>query len=417
MSLTRPALVVVFALLTAAACAPSPDPPAAAATTYTAHVRPILARACVQCHVAGAIAPFALDTYAAAAPMAPAMARAARARVMPPFPADNSGDCNTFRDAPWLTEREIATLEAWAAAGAPEGDPALPPPAPVVPPTLSGEVHTVSAASAYTPRSDRDDDYRCFVVDAPVAAAGPYFVTGFDVRPGERRLVHHVIVYHPRNDEQVARARALDEAEPGLGYTCFGAAGVEAGAVAAWAPGGGATHFPAGMGVQLAGGRSLIVQVHYNSLAGVAPDLTRVDLEVRTGGVAPGRFVPVADVALELPPRARDATAGATLRLADYTTLRTPLRVYGVFPHMHVLGRSLRVEIHRGDGSRECVVDVPRWDFHWQRLYFHERPLRLDPSERLDIRCRYDTTGRDSTTRWGEGTADEMCVAGLFVSL
>lgn len=384
--------------------------------TYTEHVRPMLTRACVGCHSAGQIAPFVLDSYAAAAPRAALIAREVRARRMPPYLVDNSGACGTFRDVPRMSEAEMALLERWAAQGAPEGDPSIP--APVAPEVerLRGEVHSIDTGVSYVPRVELPDDYRCFIAEAPVAA-GSYYVTGFDVRPGERRVVHHVIVYHPQNDSESARARALDAAEAGAGYTCFGAAGVTAAAVAAWAPGGGATHFPSGLGVQLAGGRPLVIQVHYNTQAGALPDRTAVDLEVRTSGVLPGRFAPMADPMLSLPPRTRDATAGLTVSLADRPMFSMPLRVYGVFPHMHTLGRSLRLDVLRADGSRECIVDVPRWDFHWQRLYFHERPVRLNPTDSLSIQCRYDTTGRDTTTVWGEGTADEMCVTGVFVSL
>lgn len=384
--------------------------------TYTEHVRPILSRACVQCHVEGELAPMALDSYERVAPLSVAIARAVRSREMPPYPVDNSGACNTFRSVVTLSDDEIALIERWSAAGAPEGDRSIAEPPVAEPPRLSGTVHEIAAAEPYTPDATLPDDYRCFIVDAPIAS-GPYFVTGFDVIPGQRREVHHVIVYHPQNEEAVTQARALDAAQAGLGYQCFGAAGVPASAVAAWAPGGGATHFPSGVGVQLQGGRPLILQMHYNTAAGVTPDRTRVQLEVGSDGVTPGRFIPMVDTALSLAPRMSSVSAGASLRLADRGNVRTPLRVFGVFPHMHTLGRTLRLEIQRNDGSRECIVDVPRWNFHWQRLYFHARPIRLDPTETLQIRCTYDTSTRDTPTVWGEGTADEMCVAGVFVSL
>src|SRR5262245_7821451 len=82
----------------------------AVATTYTEHVRPILSRACVQCHSEGQIAPFSLDTYERAKVFAPLIAKATRARVMPPSVIDNSGACNTFRDLPYLSDEEIDTL-------------------------------------------------------------------------------------------------------------------------------------------------------------------------------------------------------------------------------------------------------------------------------------------------------------------
>ncbi|UJR85734.1 hypothetical protein [Sandaracinus amylolyticus] len=414
--------LILVAVMLAACDHPSddatPDGGAPLAPSYHEHVRPILARHCAGCHVEGGIAPLALDTYDAVRPLAARIAEVTRARTMPPYPVDGSGECNTFRGARWLSDDELATLERWHHDGAPEGDPSTPPPAPIALPRLEGDVRTLDIGVEYQPRTDRPDDYRCFFVDAP-ATEDTYYVTGFDVHPGNARVAHHVIVFHPASDDEVVAARALDDADPAPGYECFGASGVRASAVAAWAPGGGATFYPDGTGVQLRGGRPLIVQMHYNTLASDgAPDRTRVDVAVATSGVTPGRFLPLADLALELPPREEEVTWSTTLRVSDHTTVRTPFRVRGVFPHMHTLGRTLRIDVERADASRECLVDVPRWDFDWQMLYFYEGSgMLVQPDDAITIRCTYDTRDRESTTTWGEGTMDEMCVTGLFVTL
>lgn len=61
---------------------------------------------------------------------------------------------------------------------------------------------------------------------------------------------------------------------------------------------------------------------------------------------------------------------------------------------------------------------LPRWDFHGQGLYFYEGDgIAVRPDEPLTIRCTYDTLSRAQTVTWGEGTDDEMCVAGLFITL
>jgi hypothetical protein len=264
----------------------------------------------------------------------------------------------------------------------------------------------------YAPDSSKPDDYRCFLVDVE-AEEEELYVTGFDVHPGDPRLVHHVIVYHPASDEAAEQARQLDLAEEGHGYTCFGTSGVQGGAVAAWAPGGGATFYPEGTGIRIRPKRPLILQMHYNTQAGPGlQDRSRVELQVVAGGVTVGRFVPVFDLGLRLPPRQELAEAGATMGI------KLPggaAKIFGVFPHMHTLGKTLHLDLEREDGSRSCVVDVPRWDFHWQMLYFHHDPIPVAPGDKLSIRCTYDTRSRDQETRWGEGTMDEMCIAGVFV--
>lgn len=387
------------------------------APTYHADVAPLLARHCTGCHTRGGVAPFALESYAEAAPLAGAIAAATLSRTMPPFLANASGDCNTYRDARWLSDAEIATFGAWSVGGAPEG-PVTEPPARVPGAVLQGDVRSFDIGFDYVPRTDVPDDYRCFLVGSP-ASEDRYYVTGFDVRPGNPQVAHHAIVFHPRNEDEVAAARALDAADPGPGYACFGTSGVQAAAVAAWAPGGGATHFPSGTGVELRGGRALIVQMHYHAHeAEPAPDRSRVQLQIALEGVTAGRFLPLADLALTLEPHRAEAVWETTLRAADYTPITTPFRVRGAFPHMHTLGRSLRIEVTRDGGERECLMDVPRWDFNWQGLYFYEgEGINVRPDEPFTIRCTYDTRSRDETVRWGEGTDDEMCVAGLFITL
>src|SRR5512138_1758061 len=95
------------------------DPPEGA--TYSEDVAPILRENCATCHQRGGIAPFVLTDYASARAHASEIATETRARAMPPMPVNNDGSCNTYSNARWLTSEEIATLGAWAQAGAPEG--------------------------------------------------------------------------------------------------------------------------------------------------------------------------------------------------------------------------------------------------------------------------------------------------------
>lgn len=380
------------------------------AITYYEHVRPILAAHCVACHTAGGIGPLALDSYEAAAPFAGLIAAVTESRQMPPYPADASGACGEFRDARWLADDELTTLADWAAQGALAGDASIAPPEVPPLPRLTGDVRTAAMPGPYVPSASMPDDYRCFVVDSP--AVGDSFITGFDVCPGDARIVHHVVVFTPNTPEAATAAEALDAAEAGPGYTCFGASGVDAEVAAAWAPGGGATRFPAGTGVALRPGK-LILQLHYNTAAAQGvPDQTAVDLEIVTDGVEQLRFVGLVDQDLSLPPGLPEAEAGFTTPTTDDVAT---VRIHGVFPHMHTIGRTLRMVAHEPGGDR-CMLDVPRWDFHWQLFYFYEQPFELDPSYPATLRCTYDTTGREQTTVFGEGTMDEMCVLGLWVT-
>ncbi|MET0387005.1 MAG: hypothetical protein ABW321_13650 [Polyangiales bacterium] len=408
-----------------AAISPEPTPPASSKpaevssgeVTYTEHVRPILARACVACHSEGQIAPFSLDSYERAQTFAPLIAAATKSRVMPPSVVDNSGACHTFRDLPWLSDEEIATIETWSKEGAPEGNPDLPTPPTYAVPKLEGDVRSIKTPS-YVPSTVKHDDYRCFMIDSPFSEET--FVTGFDTHPGDQRTAHHMVVFYPMDDISAGLAQLSDDGEAGPGYTCFGAPGVPATVIAAWAPGGGATRYPDGLGIAVVPNRPLIVQMHYNTLGTEMPaaDSTQIDLEVKKDGITPGAFANLIDLEMSLPPGKTDAEEIVRGTLASKLASGTgPVQIYGVFPHMHELGRTIKVSVKRASDGDSCLVDAPRYDFHWQRMYFFDEPITVDANDELSVHCVYDTTTRTAVTQWGEGTQDEMCVAGLFIKL
>jgi hypothetical protein len=377
--------------------------------TYTADVRPILVRRCTACHVAGGVAPFALTTYELASSLAGRLAEVTRARTMPPFLADNSGDCQTFRDARWLDESEIATFEAWAAAGAPMGDPSIAPPDPVPLPTLETVTHTLDAGVTYAPTAI--DETRCYLVDP--ALTTDLFLTAFELHPGEPRIVHHSIVYALADAAAVDEARAADAADAGPGWTCSVAMGANS-PVLVWVPGNGATTYPDGNGVRVPAGRPLVLQIHYNTLA--APGLsdhTTVDLTLSPAATREMLLYPVADLDMELAPRMSSVQTSTSIRVPGPPS--STVQVWGAMAHMHQFARSQRVVLDPGAGS-ECLLDIGQYDYQWQLAYFYERPVTLRGGQTVETTCGYDTMSSDQTIRWGETTQDEMCLTFLYVT-
>src|SRR5208282_4287047 len=91
------------------------------APTFYKDVDPILQKHCQECHRAGGIAPMAFETYEQTHPFAGAIRAAAEKKTMPPWFADHA--VGRFSNDTSLTDQEIATLAAWAAAKAPAGNP------------------------------------------------------------------------------------------------------------------------------------------------------------------------------------------------------------------------------------------------------------------------------------------------------
>jgi hypothetical protein len=329
------------------------------------------------------------------------MAGAAAARRMPPWMPDDG--CGSYVGSRRLSQTEIDTLTAWSEAGAPEGNPADAPPPPVATGTLPWVDVTLTAGADYTPKSVPTDDYRCFMMDPGLTQDRD--VIGYDILPGVRSQVHHVILYVAPK----AQAQAQEDGEAGLGWTCYGGPGTSSvKMLGGWVPGSGATRFPTGTGIRLKAGEVLVVQIHYNTSQQLPrPDRTVTKLQYSAQPVPTvATFVSLAEGDFSIPPRSTGYSASNTL-VASISA-----KVYGVLPHMHQLGKSIRVE---NTTRSQCYVNIPRWDFHWQQLYFFPQPVQVGFQDTLKLTCTWDNY-TDQTVTWGEGTSDEMCLNYFYVT-
>jgi len=392
--------------------------------TYTEHIAPLVQDKCLRCHNEAGIAPFALSTYEETIDVADIMKHVTENRIMPPFLPDNSGDCNTYKTNRWLTQAEIDMIGDWVDNDSPRGGSTT---ALVLGenPGLNDKTHSVLMDEPYSPNPLFDDDYRCFILDPQLDT--DQFLTAFGVNPGNGKTVHHVIAFGLKSAAQDAEAQALDDAEAGPGYTCFGDSGV--GSVnsltdvptiaVAWAPGEGVTHYPEGTGILLKAGRKLVMQVHYNLAGGTASDLTTLDFKMvpaEGSELERGAVIGMFDTDLNIPGGVKEHAETFTFDLTQLGVFGgIPIDVHMVFPHMHELGKSLRSEIIQ-NGETKCLTDVPRWDFNWQGYYEFEEAVRFTTSDSLKITCNYDSRGREGSTHWGEGTQDEMCINAMYVT-
>ncbi|MBL9099465.1 MAG: hypothetical protein JNL82_00835 [Myxococcales bacterium] len=411
----------------------------AAGPTYWQDVAPVYFKNCVACHQGGGIAPFGLDTAEEAATWAAASADAVARRTMPPWLVTDDGSCNEFRGSRALADEDIATIAAWAAAGAQAGeerdDLVVP-----APPHLEDGVDVLTPEFAPEPAGGplaEFDEYRCFLLDPGIDE--DLWIAGYEVSPGNAPLVHHVLGM-PVDPSLVTESgltnaevmQALDDESPERpGWPCFSAAGegVEIdGLPVTWAPGMGAVRYPEGTGVRMGKDHAFVVQVHYNlhepELAGQT-DATRVRLDL-VESVARPAFVDMVDLFINTlftgEPGQIPAGEAAALVTWDADvgawyvegTGAEAVEVHGVFPHMHERGRRWRAELIDGDEAR-CLGEVRAWDFDWQLFYFYDEPLVLRPGTRLRVTCEYDTRDVAEPVTPGWGTQNEMCLAGLFV--
>ncbi len=380
--------------------------------TWHADVAPVLARHCFACHSDEGIG-FDLGDYDTTALLAEAIVAAVDSGQMPPWPPDEEG-CAPLDNPRRLSPDEQAILEAWLADGTPEGDPASAP-------TDTGESDVVlpdedivlELPAAYTPNSI-DDDYRCFVVDPGLTDSTQ--ITGFQVHPENPAIVHHMLLY----TDPSGQGAALDAAEEGPGYTCFGDPGFyDTSVVGAWAPGSPGVKLPEGTGLPVTAGTQLIIQMHYSPAGDPGgSDQSIVSLDIAEEPVESVFFVPFLDSRLEIPPDTENHVEGTSVVL-DYGI---DVMLYGGGPHMHRLGRSIRIEKETPAGERDCLIDIPEWDFNTQEIYMLQEPMAVNDGDTIHLECTYNNGASNpyatgDTVRWGDATDDEMCLVYALVGL
>ncbi|MEV6845700.1 monooxygenase [Actinoplanes sp. NPDC051411] len=307
------------------------------------------------------------------------------------------------------------------------------------------------------------DQYRCFLVD-PHLTTGAY-LTGSQFFPQNTSIVHHAIFFRV-DPSQADKARAVDAADPGEGWTCFGDAGIggDAGWVAHWAPGANETLLSPGVGYPMPPGSLLVMQVHYNLLASggkpAGTDQSSIRLRLTDGS----RKLTALDTMelpapVELPCAAGESgslcdrkaaiadvthrfgedvgtTEDGLVQMCDNGTptpgttqhcdrpIRQQGTIYAVAGHMHLLGRSIRIELNPGTADARTLLDIPVYNFDDQAIHPLPTPLAVKPGDTLRVTCTHDAGLRKLLPAlrklppryvvWGDGTSDEMCL-GLVI--
>lgn len=380
--------------------------------TYTTHVARILQDRCQSCHRPGQVGPFSLTSYREARRWRREIRTYTRERLMPPWKA--APGIGRFRNDMSLTEREISLISRWVEAGAPEGPAADRPPDPVFPEGWAyGEPDMVfEMPEEYVVAPEGEDDYRHFVI--PYELDGPRFIEAVDVQPGNRSTVHHVLAYVDTS----GKARELDAADPGPGYTRFGGVGFQpASVVGGWAPGNLPVKLRAGTGRRLPPKGDLVIQVHYYRTGLEERDRTRLGVYFsRAKSPVPVRGGVAVQREFTIPAGEKRYEVSADL------TLEEPVYAFSVTPHMHLLGQTIRVTATRPDGTEVPLVRIDDWDFNWQTSYHFRDLIRFPAGTRIEVVGTFDNSSDNPDNphdpprpvTWGERTTDEMCLA--FVS-
>jgi hypothetical protein len=407
----------------AAALGAAAPPPAPRVPTFAKDVAPILYKNCTTCHRPGEIAPMSLLTYEDARPYARAIRDEVGEGHMPPWHAD--APPGTFENERRLSDADRQTLLDWAAGGAPKGDAKDLPPQPAYPDGWSiGKPDAVfEMAEDYKIPAKGTVAYEYFYI--PTNFTEPKFVQAIEVRPGNRAVVHHVLVQYQAKPD-LARTPVLKFKpeyqrlpEPTLGERQPRRdRAVPTRLIGTYAPGTNPQVFREGTALRLEPGGIIELQMHYTTSGKATTDRTKVGF-IFSKDPAPREVRPSAfyNASLSLPPNTDGTAVPGEVEFQQDTI------VYGLFPHTHLRGKAWEYSLVLPDGTTKKILSVPHYDFNWQTYYMFKEPLQVPKGAKIVSTAWYDNShgnrsnpNAEVEVKWGDQTWEEMQYTGLLFS-
>ncbi len=409
--------------------------------TYSNQIARLFNQRCVECHREGQIAPFTMTSYEDVAGWGEMIAEVVREQRMPPWHANPAH--GEFSNENVLSKAEKEMVYTWVANGCPEGDPADLPEPPVFTEgwTLPREPDQIVyiGDEEVDIKAEGVEDYRYYTVDPGFTE--DKWIQVAECMPGNRAVVHHIIVFvSPPNDDRFA-GRQVSEEEKKLslrerkrlarerrkqreasrrrrGRQDRDVAGF--GFLAGFAPGTRPLDLGPGYAKKVPAGSKLVFQMHYTPNGSPQKDRSSIGLI----------FADEKDVthqlsttnasfhALEIPPHE------ANYEVEARKTFQRDTLMMSLFPHMHVRGKSFRYELTYPDGKKEVLLDVPRYDFNWQNSFVLAEPKMIPAGTEMLCTAVFDNSEENlhnpnpnETVRWGDQTWEEMMIGWYDVAI
>jgi len=352
--------------------------------TYSKDVAPILNASCVQCHRPGDIGPMSLLSYDEVRPWAKSIQKNVETKTMPPWHAD--ADVGHFKNDRSLEDWEVATIVRWAKRGAKQGDPADLPSAPEFD-TSSwrlGEPDIVVEFDKVKLKAGGSD--RFYDLVGKTGLKEDAWVRAIEVLPGNRKVVHHVILW-----------------QGGQGDGWLGA----------WAAGMDPMVFPEGVGRKLRAGVPIVGDMHYHPADTPETDRTRIGIHLADDDQINKEMINlwIQNGGFEIPAGDPDYKARANF------TFQQDSYIMSFLPHMHYRGKAFSYTARFPDGRKEKLLSVSDYDFNWQTVYEPQEPIFVPKGTRIDCVARWDNSADNldnpdptRNVRFGSESYDEMMI-------
>ncbi|MBP6823378.1 MAG: thiol-disulfide isomerase [Acidobacteria bacterium] len=407
--------------------------------TFTKDVAPIFFKACADCHRAGETAPFSVMSFKEVRPWAKSIKEKVVSKQMPPWHADPH--VGEFKNDRRLSQAEIDTIASWVDGGAAEGNLKDLPAAPkFVEGWRIGKPDAVlEMREEFTLAASGPDEYQYFAI--PTGFTEDKYVQMAEARPGNRRVVHHILAfvappggkdYARLSPEELQKMFDEDDGPNSIffreGYLrrvkmdakvnddgCNGKLGEDdAGdVIAGYAPGMPPEVFEPGVAKKIPAGSTLILQIHYSKVAGsVQKDRSTIGL-IFSKEPPKKRMIKrgIENIFFKIPAGAAAHKATACWQPKEDIT------VYSLMPHMHYRGAAMEYKATYPDGKTEILLNVPNYDFGWQTNYAFKQPKQLPKGTKIQVTATFDNSAKNKynpdpakDVRWGDPTYDEMLI-------
>ena len=403
--------VVVFCALSAHPAKRPGSGLSTKAVTYNRDIAPIVYRTCSSCHRPGEAGPFSLLTYSDVKKHARQIADLTESRVMPPWLPEPQS--SKFADELRLSDEEIRLIQTWVDQGEVEGDPLDLRPAPKFAEgwRLGQPDMILTAEKAFILPAQGTDTYWNFIFRVPIRETR--WVKAIEIRPGDKRYVHHANILVDREEESRGR-----ETEPGAG---FGGMEIQIESqvfdpdshLLFWKPGTIPYVEPEGMALRLDKGTDLILNTHMQPSG--KPEVIQPSIGIYFTSHAATKF----PMLLQLENDAKlDIPAGEkNFLVSDDFTLPVDVELMAIYPHAHYLGKDLQAFATLPDGTKETLIHIAQWNLNWQAVYRYETPVRLPKGTMVSLRYVYDNSEGNAMNpshppvrvKGGNRSTDEMC--------
>jgi hypothetical protein len=365
--------------------------------SYADTIAPLIEEKCIACHQQGGIAPFAFDGYDKVKGFAPMIREVIRTDRMPPWDAD--AHVGKFKDDKSLSSDEIKTLVHWIEAGAPRGtgEDRLAQVKHVAPEWPLGKPDLIVDIPKYTVPASGIVDYQYPTTKNPLTEGK--WLKAATAKVSQRQAVHHIL------------SGIIPEGQTKKGMEAWG------GSVGGYTVGMESVEAPKGIGSWIPAGGQFAYQMHYTPFGKEVVSAEQIGLYFYKDGEKPDLIMrenALVDQFITIPPNEEAHKEVAYFLFPKDAILHTAV------VHAHYRGTYSKLEILSPDGKRETILNVPYYDFNWQRMYEFEKPIPIKAGSKVVATYIYDNSKRnpanpnpDETVVWGDQSFEEMFYTSL----